>query len=309
MKCDRCKKSEKIFLPYGPHHFCKEHFLKFFKQRFGKTVRRNNLIKRGEKIVVGLSGGKDSTVTLYLLNELYSKKNEIEALMLDEGIKGYREKALRIAKNNCKKWGIPFTVLKFKKEFGISMNEVMKKISKRKELGSSCSFCGPMRRTLLNKGAKKLKADKLATGHNLDDEVQSIVMNFFDNDLKRMDRLGVISKNASLKLVPRIKPLYDAPEKEVIAFAEFNGLKYYGKECCPFSHMAKRNFYRKMLNDVETKFPGTKYSIQKTFLNLKPLIEEKLKQKLSKKCKSCGEPSSSEKCRVCAKLEELKRIK
>jgi len=309
-KCGRCSKPHKIFLAYGPHYFCENHFLEFFEKRVKKTIRKFHLISPGEKIVVGVSGGKDSLTTLFLLNEFFSESNELTALMLDEGIKGYRDKALKIAVMQCRQWKIPFKIVKFKEKFGITMQEIMKKIKGKGELGSSCSFCGPMRRHLLNTASRELKADKIATGHNLDDEVQSIAMNFFDNDMLRMARLGAIAGVKPFnQFVPRIKPLYECPESEIIAYANLKEIKYYGEECCPFSWQAKRNEFRSMVNQMESKFPGTKYSILRFFLQLKPLIESKYSKAELKECSFCGAPSSKEYCALCTKLKNLSEQK
>ena len=112
-KCDRCGKKAAMQLPYGPHSLCRQHFLEFFEKRVRKTCRENKLIGRKEKLLVAYSGGKDSAVTLYLVNKLFGKINKIEALLIDEGIEGYRDKALDIAEKNCKKWKIPFKRVSF----------------------------------------------------------------------------------------------------------------------------------------------------------------------------------------------------
>ena len=235
-KCVQCEKEAKIVLRYGPHKFCKDHFLYFFEKRVRKTIRENKLIKGREKIAVGLSGGKDSTTALYMLNKIFSKSNKIVAIMIDEGIPGYRDKAIAIGKKNCESWNVDYEVVSMEKELGHKMIDIMKKISKNEELGSTCAFCGVFRRYLLNKKATEVRAKKIVTGHNLDDETQSILMNLFDNDLARLSRLGPIAGVREHKgFVPRIKPLWETPEKEVIAFVNFLGVKHYSEECCPFS--------------------------------------------------------------------------
>lgn len=160
----------------------------------------------------------------------------------------------------------------------------------------------------MDKYAFQLKSGKLATGHNLDDEIQSISMNFFDNDLKRFERLGAISQKIE-SFVPRIKPLHETPEKEIIMYCAFNGIKHFSEECCPFSWMAKRNAFREMLNGMESKFPGTKYSILRFFQQVKgKLLEKKHGKTISKinYCINCGFPSSGKTCKVCEMVEKLK---
>ncbi len=307
--CDRCDAEAKIRIPYGPHKFCQEHFENFFEKRVRKTIRMAELIKYGEKIAIGVSGGKDSMVTLHLLNQIYGEQNKIEAIMIDEGIKGYRDRSMQIGIDYCETNGIPYHIVSFESEFGLNMNEVMKKIHEQPSLGSTCSFCGVFRRHFLNKKAVEIGADKLATGHNLDDEVQSIAMSLFNNDLTRIARSGETTGEKKFdSMVPRIKPLYETPEKEIIAYAAFTGLKHYSEECCPFSWMANRNNYRKAINDLEDASPGTKYSLLAAFRELKPLLKAREMEKAEpmKECSQCGNLGNAEICSVCSQLERLR---
>ncbi|MFH1239692.1 MAG: TIGR00269 family protein [Candidatus Diapherotrites archaeon] len=306
-KCDKCSKKAVINLAYGSHRFCAEHFNEFFEKRVRKTIRKHRLIKSGEKIAIGVSGGKDSMVALHMLNKSLKKGNEITAIMVDEGIPKYRDVAIKLAVEECGKIGVAYEKVSFEELYGLTNIEIMKKISKDKSLGSSCAFCGVLRRDALNKTALKIGADKIATGHNLDDETQSILMNFFDNDWKRMSRLGAISSFKKTKeFVPRIKPLYETPEEEIILYAEMNGINYYKGQCCPFRWMAKRNEFRNMLDTFESKFPGTKYSVLQSFETIKPNIQNLNKNSELKKCKKCGNPSSSDVCQVCKQIEKIK---
>jgi uncharacterized protein (TIGR00269 family) len=311
-RCDKCKDKAAITLAYGPHHFCEKHFTQFFENRFKKTIRKYKLFKPKEKILIAYSGGKDSAVLLHLLNKYYSRSNTLEALIIDEGVEGYRDNAIKAAEENCKQLGVKYTVISFKKEFGITNDKLMPLILSNPKMGGTCAFCGTLRRNIMNKYAKKVNADKLATGHNLDDEVQSFVMNVFNNDFERMKRMsastGVIDHAGFVK---RIKPLYETPEKEIIAYCAMRGIKHYSQECCPYSWTAKRNEYREMLNHFESRFPGTEYSIMRFYENIKPLIRpnEKEKPALAKalhECKTCGEPTEKELCKACEMIRTIK---
>ncbi len=306
-KCDRCTKKAVIDLPYGPHQFCKEHFVRFFEKRVRKTCRAHDLIAPGEKILVAYSGGKDSAVTLYLVNKLFSKVNEVHALLIDEEIEGYRDRALDIAEANCREWKIPFTRVSFKDEFGITMVEVMQKTGAKKKIGSTCSYCGVLRRKLMNQYSKKLKANKLATGHNLDDEAQSILMNVCEADLKRFVRLGARAGVSSIKgLVPRIKPLWECPEIEIISFAGYEGIKFYEEQCCPFKWQAKRNDFRAIMNHLESSYPGTMHSILSFLKQVKPKLAAKKKGvRTLNSCKECGEPCNGEICQPCKLIKRI----
>ena len=301
-KCVECGKKAVISLAYGPHRFCNEHFLHFFEKRVRKTIRENKLIEGREKIVVAYSGGKDSAVTLFLLNKIFGKSNPIEALLIDEGIPKYRDKALAIAEKNCKKWSIPFKRFYFKNEFDITMIDVIRKTGAKKIIGSTCAYCGVLRRQIMNKQARKMNAGKLATGHNLDDETQSVLMNVMDADFERFLRNGPKSEGAK-NMVPRIKPLYHCPEKEIIAFAKIAGIKYFEQKCCPFKWQAKRNDFRQMVEDFESKYPGMMFSAVKF---LKEVKENAGKRKDGLKiaiCSNCGEPCSGKVCKACKMAE------
>jgi uncharacterized protein (TIGR00269 family) len=314
-KCDKCKAPAVITLGYGPHYFCENHFTTFFEKRFRKTIRRNRLLKKGEKIIVALSGGRDSTLLLFLLKKFYANTNKIDALMVDEGIKGYRDESIKTAKKNCERLGVKLTIVPFKKVFGITDDEIMPIVAKNSKLGGTCSFCGTLRRNVLNKYAKKMGADKVATAHNLDDEVQSTVMNIFSNDMKRFKRMGAVAGLVDHKgFVKRIKPFYETPENEIVAYCAFKEINYFGGECCPHSWTAKRNEYREMLNKFEENFPGTKYALLRFYEEVKPLFALKQKEKkfalnTLKECANCGEPTEKELCMACTQVKKIKELK
>ncbi len=311
--CDRCKEKIAITLEYGPHRFCEKHFLYFFENRVKKTIRKYKMFRAHEKILVALSGGKDSVTLLHILAKYYSRLNRLEALIIDEGVKGYRDKSIKTAIDNCKALKVPYKVVSFKEEFGITNDKLMPLILNNPKMGGTCAFCGTMRRNIMNRYAKLLKADKLATGHNLDDEVQSFVMNVFNNDFERMKRMsanGGAVEHAGF--VKRIKPLYETPEKEIIAYCAFKGLKTYSEECCPYSWTAKRNEYREMLNNFENRFPGTEYSIIRFYENLQKYVKPKSgeRQKLAltlHECTKCQEPTERELCKTCEMIELAKK--
>lgn len=316
-KCDKCEKEAVITLSYGPHKFCENHFTQFFEDRIRKTIRKYNLISPQEKILLALSGGKDSTVLLHILAKYYKKGRIIEALIIDEGVKNYREKAVKTAINNCKNLGIKHYIINFKKEFGITNDELMPVLENNPKLGGTCAFCGVLRRNIMNKYAKKLNSQKLATGHNLDDEVQSFVMNVFNNDFERMKRMGAEAGIIKHKgFVKRIKPLYETPEKEIIAYCAYKNIKHYSEECCPYSYSAKRNEYREMLNTFEDRFPGTQYSILRFYENVKKSTiknenqnKNQRTEKILKECKNCLEPTEKELCKACEMIEKIKNEK
>ena len=168
-------------------------------------------------------------------------------------------------------------------------------------------MCGPFRRYILNKKSKGLGFTKLATGHNLDDESQTIMMNYFRRNLETSARLGPITGIVNdKKFIRRIKPLYLMTEKEVATYAFLKNLIPNFKEC-PYNTDAYRGDVRDFLNNFESKYPGTKHSIITSFLELLPLLKEHYKNSIPiNECKSCGEPCSQEICQTCKIVEVLK---
>ena len=281
---------------YEKRFYCKKCFIRSIEKKFMKTAHENKLIKFGDKIAVGISGGKDSAVLLYLLNEL--RKNvpfEIIAISVDEGIEKYRNDSIEYAKRLTDKLGIDHHISSFKEEFSFTDDDLPKETK-------HCSYCGTFRRYLLNKKAKILGANKLAIGHNLDDEAQSIMMNFVRNDYSRFQRLGTNSSDK--KLITRIKPLRDIPEKEITLYAILKEIPFFPGEC-PYSFDNLRREMQTMINDLEKNHPGTKFQIVSFYDKLKPMLD-KTGEGVNY-CKICDEPTAMEICKSCELLEKLKK--
>lgn len=300
-KCSVCNRNGAVYLPYMKKVLCESHFLNFFEKRVFRTIREFGMIKKGEKIAIGYSGGKDSTVLLHLLAKLRrTHPFELFAITVDIGIPGYFDKLLHSAKKECEKLGIEHKVVSFKKELGFTTYDIYKSGK------SPCSYCGVFRRRLLNVAAREWGADKLAIAHTLDDVAQTILMNIMRNEPIRLIRLiePVIDEEA---FVPRIKPLLRTPEKEVVQYALIKNLPFQTKGC-PGMRVAFRHEIRKMLNVIEEKHPGTKFKILNSFLSMEKLMRKGLGEKAFKigRCKICGEPSSSDVCMFCKKKKEIR---
>ena len=298
-----CCTEKPVISLYSGEKLCKNHFIEYFENKVFKTIRQFRLVDKEENLGVALSGGKDSLTILHILDKL-SKENpkiKVNAIAIDEGIAGYRDKTLITAKKFCDENKIFLNIFSYKEEFGLTLDEMLKILDVK-----PCTICGIFRRYLLNKKSRELKLTKLATGHNLDDECQSIMMNQMRNDLKASARLGpkVGLINSDL-FVQRIKPLYLCTEKEVTTYAFLNGLLDNFNEC-PNAVHSFRAQVRDSLNDLENKFPGTKYSIVNSFLQTLPFLKEKFKGGEIKICKNCNEHAANDVCNACIYVEKLK---
>jgi uncharacterized protein (TIGR00269 family) len=274
-------------------------FNEYLENKVRYVIESYQLIKADERIAVALSGGKDSVLTLYLLKRLVDVLNfELIAIFIDEGISGYRDEGLKIARQHARELGVELVEKSFIEEFEFKIEDISTFYK------SSCIPCGVFRRYLLNKTAYEMGIDKLATGHNLDDEIQSFLMSFVRADTRKFSKFGPILDKIHPKLIPRIKPLWNVPEREVGIWAVLNNVNVHFAEC-PYSKTSLRSKIRDFLNQMEAKRPGTKINILKsfncTFKSLKTsnnLIE----------CEKCGEPSSSLICKVCEMISDIYQV-
>ncbi|MCE7697596.1 MAG: TIGR00269 family protein [Methanobacterium paludis] len=275
----------------------KESFNSYIENTARSVIKDYKLIEPEEKIVVGLSGGKDSVLTLYILSKFMDDFDfEMVAVSIDEGISGYRCEGIKTARKIARDLGVKLVEKSFKDEFGFLLDDISDFYK------SSCIPCGVFRRTLLNKTAYQLGADKLATGHNMDDEIQSFLMSFARADFRRFTKFGPKLDKIHPKLVPRIKPLWKIPEKDVGTWAILNDIDVHFAEC-PYSHTSLRAKMKDHLNRLEGKRPGTKIAILESFD--KTFKFDKIVVELGE-CELCGEPSSLRICKACEMVEDIK---
>jgi len=299
LKCSRCRRDAIYFQRQSGQHYCGEHFNSYFKKKFMRVVREDNLIKKNERVAVAVSGGKDSLTLAYLLKELQARYPfEMEAIIVDEGISGYRSHTLEAAKKQLCELGIEYHIESFEDNFGKTLDCFVKNNEE-----NACATCGVLRRYVLNKKARELSCTKLATGHNLDDEDQSIIMNLMRGDVIRFSRGQNYYKKISDKFVERIKPLRYFLEKEIVIFALFNKLSFDSSEC-PYAEYAMRGEVGKFLDRMEESRPTTKYSLLSGYDKILPALNQSFIPESIGVCEICGEPTMDGTCMRCKILEK-----
>ncbi len=298
MKCYLCKRREAIYLRrYAGQAFCPSCFKKIIE----RTVRRNicqlKMLEPDDRIVVAISGGKDSLSLLRILYKIERKfpRSELIALLVDEGIGDHREAGIKRAKELCKELGIELVVKSFKEFYGRSLPEILEG---GVELGP-CTVCGILKRKIINVVSRELGADKVATAHNLDDWAQTVVINMMRGTLERLLSLDPKPKKIHPKLVPRIAPFFNVREEEIALYAYLSGFDFSGKNC-PHIRTSMRYKVRLFLNAMEREHPGIKYAILGIHYRIRKMAEAPVRVR---ECKICGEPTSSEICQACAILE------
>lgn len=277
----------------------KDEFNQKMFTRIFSLIEDYHLINENENIAIGLSGGKDSVLTLYALSEYKKRCNfdfNLVAIAVDEGINGYRESGISSAVKNAEICNVDLIVESFKDNFDYNLDDIYMIFK------SACIPCGVFRRHILNKVSYEWGADKIATGHNLDDEIQSFLMSFARGDTLKFSKFGPELNKIDEKLVPRIKPLWNTPEKEVGMWAVINDIDIHLEEC-PYSSLSLRSKIKSFLNNAENSSPGLKQNILSSFI--KSLNVEAENPKLYE-CVNCGEPTSSNICKACEILDLLK---
>lgn len=291
MKCSFCSSQSVYSQKYNGRNLCKDHFVDAFEQLVRDSIFNHHLVHEQDRIAVALSGGKDSISLLYVLHKLLANKGiELIAITVDEGIKGYREETMRCACRICNMLEIDQEIVSFKEEFGFDLDQAI-------QVGiKPCSICGVFRKKILNTAAKRTGVTKVATGHNLDDEVQSIVMNYLKGDLQRLIRFR--PKRHRLGFVPRIKPLQGIPEKEVAVYAMMMDIFEESVEC-PYASQSFRSDIKAIMNRLEDQVPGTKHNTLYGYERLLEIAAQNCAQVNLSSCKICGEPCAGDICRAC----------
>ncbi|KAF5955936.1 hypothetical protein HYC85_008792 [Camellia sinensis] len=311
---------------------CRECFYTVFEDEIHSVIVENQLFKPGERIAIGASGGKDSTVLAYVLSELNRRHNygvDLFLLSVDEGITGYRDDSLETVKRNEVQYGLPLKVVSYKELYGWTMDEIVKIIG----LKNNCTFCGVFRRQALDRGAALLKVDKLATGHNADDIAETVLLNILRGDIARLSRCTSITTGEDGP-IPRCKPFKYTYEKEIViypfhwlpnlnqlfTYAYFKRLDYFSTECI-YSPNAYRGFAREFIKDLERIRPRAILDIIKSGEDFRISTSTKMPEQGI--CERCGyissqarlfrmpncarKPASLKWCKACVLLEGLNR--
>lgn len=303
MECTKCGNPDVIIeRKASGQALCKECFIKSIEKKVISTIKKENFIEKGDKVLVALSGGKDSVVTLEILNSYVERRIiELCAVTIDEGIAGYRNDGIEISKAHAERLGIPHKIVSFKDTFGISIDEIMALDEHR----GSCTYCGVFRRWIINRVAREFGATKIVTGHNLDDETQAIMMNYLEGNVENLAKIGPKTESKSELFTVKIKPLREVPENEIALYAEAKGLEVHSTPC-PYAQASFRKEVANIMKDLSKEHPTIMYSTLRGFDKIRPAIRAEMSHNYEfDRCERCGEPSSNKLCRACTFLEEL----
>ncbi|KAJ9105919.1 nucleotidyltransferase [Naganishia adeliensis] len=291
--CSLCGTAKAIIKrPKTGSQVCKDCFFEVFETEVHNTIIENGgIFKRGDKVAIGASGGKDSTVLAHVmstLNTRYDYGLDLFLLSIDEGITGYRDDSLETVKQNQIEYGLPLKILSYDELYGWTMDKIVSQIGKK----NNCTFCGVFRRQALDRGAAQLGVSHIVTGHNADDIAETVLMNTLVTE--------------SEDTIKRSKPFKYAYEKEIVMYAYFKKLTYFSTECI-YSPDAYRGHARVFLKDLEAIRPSAIIDIIHSGETFQ--LDESVKSgmKALQNCLRCGYISSNDLCKACALLEGLEQ--
>ncbi len=291
MKCKICGKEAIIKLRSYNLALCEEHYIEFVKRRVDKAIKKFKMFKKEDRILVAVSGGKDSIVLWHVLHSLGYKTT---GYFLNLGIDGFSAKSQEIAEEFAKKFDLELKIEYLKDELGVGIPEIAK-ISK----GKPCSTCGMIKRYMINRAG--LEYDAVATGHNLDDESSVLFGNILHWQVEYLDRQSpVLPRDRSL--ARKVKPLILLTNFEVKFYADLLKLPYI-QDKCPFSTGATTFFYKSVLEEIEERMPGTKVRFLLGFFENKKGFDAP--QRELKPCKKCGYLTTAEVCSFCRLKEKI----
>ncbi len=306
-KCSACKRKEPFFNRiYSGESLCKRCFAGSIEEKVRATIAKYKMLSYNDRAAVAVSGGKDSVTLLQVLAKMERKypRATLVAVTVDEGIRGYRDEALEIAAENCKKLGIENHLVSFKQLYGYTLDEIVLRAREKNNQLTPCTFCGVLRRKALNIAALEVKANKIATGHTLDDEVQTSMLNIFHGDVSKLATERPITDQVHPRLVQKIKPLCEVPERESALYAYVKGVSFQSTPC-PYAGEAMRNDIRNLLNRIEERHAGTMYTVYRSIEKLRPAIVATTEKGEFKDCRECGEPAAGELCMACQLLKQV----
>lgn len=299
MKCDWCENTTVYSRKYSGENLCSDCFSKSIVRKTAKTISKYKMINGGDVVGVAVSGGKDSLSLLHTLKQISLNHDfTLRAITIDEGIPGYRDEALEIVRNFCNKIQVEHYVYSYKELFGTTLEQSLELREKKKI--SSCSICGILRRRAIDFGAKELGVDMIATGHNMDDFIQTFIINLLSGDTSK---IGWMDPELSNNKTRKIKPFCEIYENEVVFYAFTNDIPFQSEEC-PHMNEGIRTEIRNFLNSLEKNHIGIKNNMYKSILKVSSILRDE-PGKIWKNCSKCGTECTGDVCAVCNILLNL----
>ncbi len=292
MKCRVCRGPAVIDLPRHNANFCTEHFLRLCRDQVTKAIEQHAMIEPGDRVLVAVSGGKDS---LALWDLLLGLGYATDGLYVGLGIGDYSDASATYARDFASARGLTLHEVSLRDDYGYDVPTAAKATRR-----VPCSACGLSKRHLFDRAARDGGYDVLATGHNLDDEAAVLFGNVLRWDADYLARqLPVLAAREGF---PRkVKPLVRLSEREMAAYCVLRGIDYLVEEC-PMAMGNKHLGYKDALNAIERDSPGSKAAFYFGFLERASTLFRTTADTDGvelQPCIECGAPTPGEVCAFC----------
>jgi tRNA-5-methyluridine54 2-sulfurtransferase len=298
MKCTRCREPAEVKLRAHNSAFCRPCYLLFFTRRVLRAIEHDRMFGRDEKVLVAVSGGKDS---LALWEVLVSEGYRTVGFHLALGIGGYSQRSREKTEAFARARGLDLTVRSLSEE-GLAVPDVVGATRR-----PACSACGTIKRHYFDAAALDLDCTVIATGHNLDDEAARLLGNVLHWQVDHLARQRPVMQPRHPKFVRKVKPLYLTSELETASYAFLRGIEYVVEEC-PNAVGATQLVYKGVLDGLESASPGTKLSFVRDFVARgSSAFEQRDDRDLGQTCAGCGMPSFGELCSFCSLRAQVDR--
>jgi uncharacterized protein (TIGR00269 family) len=273
-------------------------------------MQKFSMLGHKDKLAVGVSGGKDSLALLYVLKKFFDEHNrtDLVAITIDEGINNYRDESIQIVKDFCSAIKVKSKISSYKDLFGLSMDRAMQQ--RPSEQMSSCSICGTFRRRALDILAESVGASAVATAHNLDDQLQTFMINLFSGDTERISWMYPEPIQYGQNGLKKIKPFVEIYEHEIVFYAMQRKIPFQSEDC-PYMRESIRTEIREFLNNLEMLHPGIKYNTYNSITKLCMILKTSAISPVSqtRACLKCGRKSTGTICSVCKTVQILANSK
>jgi tRNA-5-methyluridine54 2-sulfurtransferase len=306
MKCKKCGGKASVNMRQHKLALCKEHYLEWVPEQAERFIRKYDMFAYGDKILVAVSGGKDSLSLWDILVRLgYRADGLYIGLGIDGGF-GYSAESHRLAAKFADAHGLTLHVVDIEEAYGQPI-PVLSEISHRGQ-GKPCAVCGLTKRHVMNRIARDRGYDVLATGHNLDDEAAVLFGNTLRWSGEYLVRQGPVLPEVP-GLARKVKPLCRFYEREMTAYALLRGIEYIYEEC-PFAEGSTSIYYKEVLNKLENDRPGSKLTFYLSFLEARSgglFAEQKPQRGELHPCPNCGQPTSAPgMCSFCRMMDKMR---
>ncbi len=302
-RCVKCRGEAAVGIDYANVYFCRECFKEFFEKKVRSTVLKYAMIRPDDRVLVAVSGGKDSSSLLFALRKVFPEL-KIEAFHINLGIKGYSKESEQKVYELVDFVKTSLIIFDLEKELGISIEDFKNTVYKRK----ICSPCGVVKRYLINKVAYEKGFTKVATAHTLDDTVALLFNSYLHGDVDSLVRLKPVLPSTHTKFVAKIKPLWEITDRECLFYTLFCDLPYVSQPCPLGGETTKMRVKKELISELSTKIRGFKHIFLKSHMKrMLPLLEASVIMPPLIECELCGMPSSEKICAFCKRMRLISK--